>query len=288
MKKLIRISVLSFSMIVLLANCATLKMSKTQDFALNKSTRVGIQYSIRTVIPIGSLLEGAFLSKGFNVSPAEVMLDKNYTDYSIDNNDNSTIGSIASYRGRYIPAAILITVSQSGTSAFIIKIIDLRDQRLLFTKRYVYWTTVQKVTNKFMKDISPFIEIEKKQSGEILDYLNNYSYIKDKLKYDGYTIIENPSFDLRQGESASYTKTFTKNVKYRIICFSKDDNVSGIGAHLERKDGTIDIKSENSGKISKIDYTPEVNTEMIVVVKNYSSHTPYDKSKCRIVIAYKL
>jgi len=141
-----------------LSGCATLRMSKTQDFALTKNTRIGVQDNIRTVISIGSILEASFLDKGFNVSPAEVMLDKNYTDFSITNQNNTTTGSISTYRGKYIPAAILVSVSRSGMSAFTIKIIDLRDQRLLFSKRYTYWTTVQQVVNAFMKDISPFME----------------------------------------------------------------------------------------------------------------------------------
>jgi hypothetical protein len=129
----------------------------------------------------------------------------------------------------------------------------------------------------------------RKKQGEVDNFQINYSDIKELLKSDGYFIVDNPTVDLKEGELASYTKKFTGGVKYRIICFSEDNNVLGIGVHLEQMNGTIDVKDAGHEKIALVDYTPNVSREMkvVVAVKKHSSRTLYDKSRCIIVIAYK-
>ena len=53
---------------------------------------------------------------------------------------------------------IVIIVSFAGTSAFRFHILDKASNRNVFEKKYVYWTTINKVVENFIKDIIPFIE----------------------------------------------------------------------------------------------------------------------------------
>ena len=122
----------------------------SKDFALNKSTRIGIQSkNVSSNWKFSQMLEEAFLDKGFNVLPAEVI---------ISNQNNSVNGTISAHSAKYVPAAILISLTPSGSGgSLIIKIIDLRDQRVLFSGKYVSLTS-RSVVNSFIKDITPFME----------------------------------------------------------------------------------------------------------------------------------
>ena len=113
--------------------------------------------------------------------------------------------------------------------------------------------------------------------------------ILDMLKYDGYSININKIVDLKQRESYTHMRYFAGGETYTIICFSDDTNVSEIGVHLERRDGSIANTFPTArGEIAEISFKPKVSTRrMNVVVTNLSSRTSNSASKFRIIIASK-
>jgi len=137
------------------SSCGSSKqIPKVSDFALSRSTRIGIMNN--TSLNFTTAFEEEFLRKGFNVSPAELMLDKNYTDISITNQNSAVTGTIATYSAKYIPAAIIISIEHRGISSFTVKVIDLRDQRLLHARGYPY-NSIRGVVLRFFTDITPFL-----------------------------------------------------------------------------------------------------------------------------------
>jgi len=126
-----------------------------------------------------------------------------------------------------------------------------------------------------------------KEQEENNNFLILYYHFKSELESDGYSIVTFESAALNQSESAKHTRTFAGGKKYRIICFSEDKNVLRIEGHIKRSDGEIVVKDVGRDQFAMFDYTPKVDREMQVVVKNCSSRTPSDKSKCGIIIASK-
>jgi len=110
----------------------------------------------------------------------------------------------------------------------------------------------------------------------------------DLLKYDGYSIIVSEIVDLKQGESVSRKKYFFQGVKYVILCFSFDTDVSDVGVYLERMNGTINnTYPTDRGAMAMISFKPRFGQTLNVLVKNISSRTPNSASKIRIIIAFK-
>ena len=132
------------------------KVTRSRDFTLSKDTRVAVQpqSAISNIFIKG--IEVTLFEMGFkNVVPVEVMLDKNYTDIFLSNQNNSTSGSITTYSAKYVPAAILISFkARQGffRTRWSFSIIDLRDERLL-----AYFDNFKSFTN-FAKDLSVFVE----------------------------------------------------------------------------------------------------------------------------------
>ena len=136
----------------------TNKVITSRDFALTKETRVAVTGLLNKEIEV------ALLDIGFNVVPAEVMLNKNYTDFSISNQNNSTTGTIQTYSAKYIPAAVLINVEGNGVyrGTFRISLIDLKDERLLASFQeycnFVDRKRTRKEINRFIQDLSVFLK----------------------------------------------------------------------------------------------------------------------------------
>ena len=147
-------------------SCSTpAKVTTSRDFALTKETRVAIRLNTtdadgRLGFNLSRKFEVALLDVGFNVVPMEVMLNKNYTDISISNQNNSTTGTISTYRAKYVPADIIISVQIGGAREFGISVIDLKDERLLanFNKYQAWSGGDEKRIKKFIKDLSVFVE----------------------------------------------------------------------------------------------------------------------------------
>ena len=157
-----------FFFIIMFFSCSTpARITKTQDFALTKDTRVAVRMEVEALIGgkaeidfRNKQIEVALLDMGLNVVPAEIMLKKNYTDFSISTQNNSTTGTISKYRAKYVPAAILISGKMDNLSGtFRFSIIDLKDERLLaYFDKYPSWGGQKKAIRKFIKDLSAFVE----------------------------------------------------------------------------------------------------------------------------------
>ena len=140
--------------VVMFSSCVSMKVAIAPDFALSKKTRFAVQGF--NAWDSNNTLETSLLRKGYEVVPYEIIITRNYTDIDLNRTENSTQGTITRYNAKYIPAAVLINVTGAGMSQWRFKVIDLKDQRLLYSKVYLYGTTVQKMVNKFIKDISTF------------------------------------------------------------------------------------------------------------------------------------
>jgi hypothetical protein len=88
------------------------------------------------------------------------MLDKNYTDISLSNQNYSTTGSISTYSAKYVPAAILLNIELVGFWSFRLRvsIIDLKDERLLACFENYKFKAKKKRWKKIIKDLSFFVE----------------------------------------------------------------------------------------------------------------------------------
>jgi hypothetical protein len=146
----------------------TAKVAKARDFTLTTNTPIAVQ---SIVYPeAGMAIEEMLLEKGYNVVPYEVALDKTTTDFNISRRNRSVDGSVSTYNARYIPAAIVITVSMKFTyypaatyfDGGYIRILDLTDKRLLVSFRYKggAWTVgnLDSVLNQFVKDFSALVQ----------------------------------------------------------------------------------------------------------------------------------
>ncbi|NMB82038.1 MAG: hypothetical protein GYA14_09495 [Ignavibacteria bacterium] len=165
MKKIINyqyLFVLIFTSFIFFGCVSSAKITKTKDFVLNKNTPIAVQCP---EFPEAAMrIEEILLEMGFNVCPYEVALSKVTTDFNISKNNNSTSGSVSTYKAKYIPAAIVISAKLSfkyyaAATYFnggFIRILDLTDNKLLVSFRYDggTWTigNLEDVLNKFGMD----------------------------------------------------------------------------------------------------------------------------------------
>jgi len=160
---------LFFVSCVVFSSCVTTaKVAKVRDFTLTKNTPIAVQ---SPEYPEAAMrIEEMLLEMGYNVVPYETALNKTTTDFAVSTNNNSVNGSVSTYNAKYIPAAIVITVSVSFThypaatyfDGGYIRILDLKDNRLLVSFRYSggTWTVgnLDSVLNQFVKDFSALVE----------------------------------------------------------------------------------------------------------------------------------
>jgi hypothetical protein len=116
---------------------------------------------------------------------------------------------------------------------------------------------------------------------------DKYYIIKQILEDHKYTIVKDIYGYIAQGETVYYYKTFYANTTYAIYGFSEDDNVNDLDIQVQYSDGTTYMNDSGSDNEPIVVFTPSYTRTMKVVLKNYSSDTPYNESRCEFLIAAK-
>ena len=127
----------------------------------------------------------------------------------------------------------------------------------------------------------------------ILLFQNGYSQsqkyyqIKGYLQGKGYTVSNEIYGDIAQSESAFYWRRFYANTTYLIYGFTEDDDVNDLDLYVNYDDGDLYVRDNGTDAVPIVTFTPTYDHDMKVLIKNYSSSTPYSKSRCWFFIAYK-
>lgn len=116
---------------------------------------------------------------------------------------------------------------------------------------------------------------------------DKYYAIKQTLENHDYTIVKDIYGNIAQGETVYYWKTFYANTTYAIYGFSEDDNINDLDIEVQYDDGTTYMNDNGSDDEPVVVFTPSYTRTMKVILKNYSSDTPYDESRCDFLIAAK-
>ncbi|TKK65972.1 hypothetical protein FC093_18385 [Ilyomonas limi] len=116
---------------------------------------------------------------------------------------------------------------------------------------------------------------------------DKYYVIKQILEDHKYTIVKDIYGYIAQGETVYYYKTFYANTTYAIYGFSEDENVNDLDIEVQYSDGTTYMNDSGSDDEPVVVFTPSYTRTMKVVLKNYSSYTPDDESRCEFLIAAK-
>ena len=114
-----------------------------------------------------------------------------------------------------------------------------------------------------------------------------YNEAKAYLTYKGYSISKDMYADLKEGETTSYTKTFSANLDYIIIALSDDTDVKDVDVFLYETNGTEYTKDSKAKSMAIVEFSLMFERELKVTVKNYKSNSPTYASKCKFIIGYK-
>ena len=113
-----------------------ISITEFKDFTLNRSKQIRVLSLNKTPNGFGLKLQKSLSNKGFKVSYGQIKdgIMPKYTENS------------------YV-------ITLNGLLSFIeFEIIDSKDQRVLFHKRIAWWASKQKVVDKFINNIYPFME----------------------------------------------------------------------------------------------------------------------------------
>jgi len=99
---------------------------------------------------------------------------------------------------------------------------------------------------------------------------SKYSETIDYLKNKGYKISADQYADLKQGGSASYTKTFYEGTTYMIVGLSDDNDVQDVDIYLKRMDGTDYDKDTDTERIAVVQFSPTFTREMKKLLFSHS------------------
>jgi hypothetical protein len=146
---------------ILFSSCVTTaNVSKSKDFALTSDIPVAVQSPVYP--EAGLRIEEMLLEMGYHVVPYEAALNKITTEVSASMDNNSVNGTISSYKSKYIPAAVVISVDLSfyypdvhfNFNGGYIRIFDMGNKKLLASFRYKAGTVgnLNDVCNQFAKD----------------------------------------------------------------------------------------------------------------------------------------
>jgi len=103
----------------------------------------------------------------------------------------------------------------------------------------------------------------------------------------GYTINQDKYGYIVKGDYIYESYTFYAGTTYLIYAMSEDDDVTDVDIYLYNTNGSIYIKDSTKDSDAAVVFTPDYNIVLKVVVKNYISYDPYNKSLCRFFIGYK-
>ena len=151
---------------ILFASCVTTaNVSKSKDFVLTNDIPIAVQSPVYP--EAGMRIEEMLLEMGYHVTPFETALDKITTDIDASWDSNSINGSVSTYKAKYIPAAVVISVDLSfyypdahfNFNGGYIRIFDMRDKKLLASFRYKAGTigNINDVCNQFVKDFKKLV-----------------------------------------------------------------------------------------------------------------------------------
>lgn len=114
-----------------------------------------------------------------------------------------------------------------------------------------------------------------------------YLTIKQYTINNGYSIVEDKWGYSAQGGTLYSYKTFYAGCTYIVFGMSQDTDVQDVDMHLYYSDGTLYTKDNTTDKAAAVEITPLVNVTLKIVLTNYRSNTPNDRSLCRYFVAYK-
>jgi hypothetical protein len=151
---------------ILFSSCVTTaNVSKSKDFALTGDIPVAVRSPVYP--EAGLRIEEMLLEMGYHVVPYEAALNNITTEVSASPDDNSVNDTILTYKSKYIPAAVVISVDLSfyypdahfNFNGGYIRIFDMGNKKLLASFRYKAGTVgnLNDVCNQFVKDFKKLV-----------------------------------------------------------------------------------------------------------------------------------
>lgn len=116
----------------------------------------------------------------------------------------------------------------------------------------------------------------------------NYTYYKSKLVSEGYTICEDWSGQLRQGESGVKNRKYMAGLTYKIYVFTEDADVKDIDLYLLHGDGSVFKSDPDNLNWCMLTFSTLYDRYLDLKIVNYLSYTPNYESSIRILIGVKL
>ena len=114
-----------------------------------------------------------------------------------------------------------------------------------------------------------------------------YETQKANLEQFGFEIGLERQGNIKEGDSFSHIVEFGPDTEYAIIACSNDPDVRDIDIFVYDSAGKLVKKDEDTDSIPIVTLTVEWETNYKIVIKNYSSRTPYYDSLCRMAIGYR-
>jgi len=116
---------------------------------------------------------------------------------------------------------------------------------------------------------------------------NSYLVAKSIVIEKGYTIVEEKSAYIVEGNYLYSTRFFYQGLEYVIYADSDDSDVQDIDIYTYYSDGDGRDKDTTTDKNAVVVFTPMADITLKIVVKNYRSIDSINLSQCRYFVAYK-